>query len=179
MKLLTSALRKAIPSLRATEQERDPLVRCKFFTPWSHWSWYVIEFDGSDIFFGWVDGDFPEAGLFSLGELESVRGPLGLTIERDRYFKPTPLSKVKSGDVSYFRVLPTIGGYTVDFRLRQFRRVYDGIDGIPGIEFIDFESDEGRALWRKLEKSRTGIIGVPWLLLGACAGFVISYLFSV
>ncbi|MCL6481523.1 MAG: DUF2958 domain-containing protein [Firmicutes bacterium] len=40
-----------------------------------------------------------ELGYFSLDELESIRGPLGLKVERDLYWKPVPLSKVKSGEV--------------------------------------------------------------------------------
>jgi len=32
---------------------------------------------------------------FSLSELESIRGPLGLKVERDLYWKPKTLSEVK------------------------------------------------------------------------------------
>ena len=35
-----------------------------------------------------------EFGYFTLRELESVRGPLGLPIERDLHFKPRPLKEV-------------------------------------------------------------------------------------
>jgi len=45
--------------------------------------------DGDWLFYGLVDGFEKEWGYFSLKELESVRGPLGLGIERDIYFKPT------------------------------------------------------------------------------------------
>ena len=48
-------------------------------------------FDGEDIFFGLVSGFELELGYFSLSELESVRGPLGLPIERDLYFEPKTL----------------------------------------------------------------------------------------
>ena len=60
-------------------------------TPDSNWTWYVTEFDGKDTFFGLVDGFEKELGYFSLSELESVKGPLGLKIERDVYFKPMKL----------------------------------------------------------------------------------------
>lgn len=70
------------------------MVWCKFFTPWGHWTWYVIEFDGDDIFFGYVEGDFDEFGNFRLSELGSIRGPIGLAIERDLYFTLKPLSRV-------------------------------------------------------------------------------------
>ena len=67
----------------------------KFFTPWTSWTWYGLEFDGDDIFFGLVDGLECELGYFSISELESIRGPGGLRIERDLYFKPTPLKKLQ------------------------------------------------------------------------------------
>lgn len=36
-----------------------------------------------------------ELGFFVLEELEAVHGPLGLAIERDVNFEPTPFSKIK------------------------------------------------------------------------------------
>jgi hypothetical protein len=96
MHLLTKELRQKFPPLYSSENEADPLVVCKFFTPDSSWTWYAIEFDGDDTFFGWVEGLENELGYFSLSELESVRGPLGLPIERDLYFEPCRLSQVKT-----------------------------------------------------------------------------------
>ena len=100
MNLMTDELKKQMPALYSQEQERDPLARVKFFTPWGHgpcgsgWTWYGIEFDGMDTFFGVVDGYERELGYFSLLELEKVRGSGGLRIERDLCFEPTPLSTV-------------------------------------------------------------------------------------
>lgn len=51
------------------------------------------EFDDS-VFYGLVVGFEPELGYFSLSELESVRGKLGLPVERDKWFKPTPLREL-------------------------------------------------------------------------------------
>jgi hypothetical protein len=96
MQLLTNELRRKLPPLYTSEQEDDPQIVCKFFTPDSNWTWYVTEFDGNDTFFGWVEGMENELGYFSLAELESVRGPLGLPIERDLYFEPCRLSQVKA-----------------------------------------------------------------------------------
>ncbi len=84
-----------LPPLYSQEHEEDPLVICKFFTPDSNWTWYVLEFDGEDVFFGWVVGFEHELGYFRFSELASVRGPLGLSIERDLHFRPTRLSVVK------------------------------------------------------------------------------------
>jgi hypothetical protein len=96
MKLLTEEIRKTLPPLYSRENTKDPIVLVKFFTPWTSWTWYAIEFDGEDIFFGLVDGFEKELGYFSLSELESITGPAGLQIERDLYFSPTPLSQLKS-----------------------------------------------------------------------------------
>lgn len=94
MKLMTDELREKLPPLRATELETNPIVHAKFFTPWTSWTWYATEFDGEDVFFGLVHGFDTEWGYFSLNELESVRGPGGLRIERDLYFEPKPVSQV-------------------------------------------------------------------------------------
>ncbi len=96
MKLLTNELRHGLPPLYSAENEADPLIICKFFTPDSSWTWYAIEFDGDDIFFGLVEGLENELGYFSLSELERVRGPFGLPIERDLYFEPCRLSQGKA-----------------------------------------------------------------------------------
>lgn len=95
MKLLTVAIRKQLPPLYSQQEVEDPKVICKFFTPWTKWTWYAIEFDGEDLFFGWVEGHDKELGYFSLAELESLNGPFGLKIERDLHFRPTLLSEVK------------------------------------------------------------------------------------
>lgn len=94
MKLLTKELRRTLPALYATENDSDPIVRVKFFTPWTSWTWYATEFDGEDIFFGLVQGFEKEWGYFSLRELQELRGPAGLRIERDLYFEPAPVSQV-------------------------------------------------------------------------------------
>lgn len=88
--MLTSANRKALPKLYATDGNYDAKAQVKFFTPWSGWTWYAFEFDGEDTFFGIVDNGMGEKeyGYFSLSELMSIRGPWGLKIERDRYYTP-------------------------------------------------------------------------------------------
>jgi len=80
--------------LYSTEHDSDPVLQAKFFTPDSNWTWYASEFDGEDLFFGLVQGLEEEWGYFSLTELQTVRGPFGLLVERDRGFKPTPASIV-------------------------------------------------------------------------------------
>lgn len=96
MKLMTKAILKQIPPLYAQENVEDPIVYVKFFTPDAQWTWFATEYRPEEhLFFGLTvspmepDG---ELGYFSLDELETVRGPLGLPIERDTSFRPKPLS---------------------------------------------------------------------------------------
>ena len=93
--LLTPELRAAMPPLYSQEKSKDPIVHCKFFI--GSWTWYATEGEEQDddfIFFGLVQGHEVEWGYFLLSDLESAHGPLGLPIERDLYFKPTPISEV-------------------------------------------------------------------------------------
>jgi hypothetical protein len=97
MELLTNDLRQVLPPLYAQENVKDPLVFIKFFTPDSNWTWYVTEGseeDGEFRFFGYVIGFENEWGYFLLSELQGARGPLGLPIERDLYFRQGPISRV-------------------------------------------------------------------------------------
>ena len=43
MELLTAGLRASLPPLYSQEHSQDPVVHCKFFTPWSNWTWFVTE----------------------------------------------------------------------------------------------------------------------------------------
>ncbi len=95
MKLLTKEILKKLPKMYASENEKDPMVWSKFFTPDSNWTWYIMEFDGVDTFFGLVDGFEKELGYFSLSELKAIRGKLGLPVERDMSFKPCRLSSLR------------------------------------------------------------------------------------
>ena len=96
MKLLTKTLLKQLPPLYSTENRKDPMVICKFFYPGFNWTWYAIEFDGKDLFFGLVDGFEVELGYFSLTELQATRGQLGMSIERDLHFDPCRLSQLRA-----------------------------------------------------------------------------------
>ena len=94
MKLLTKEILEKLPMLHSSEQKKDPMVWCKFFYPDFDWTWFVIEFDGKDTFYGLVKGFEEELGYFSLSELLLNKGKLGLSIERDLYFKPRRLSEL-------------------------------------------------------------------------------------
>lgn len=96
MKLITPELLERFREIGRQEEAKDPLVIAKFFTPDAGWTWYATEYDeAEEMFFGLVVGFEPELGYFSLAELESARGGLGLPVERDLYFSERPLSQVR------------------------------------------------------------------------------------
>ena len=62
----------------------------KLFTPDAGATWLLTEIDeDGDRCFGLCDlgQGFPELGYVSLHDLATVRGPLGLPIERDLHFR--------------------------------------------------------------------------------------------
>ncbi len=93
MELLTPELRHQLPALYAQADSPDAIAYAKFFAPGTYWTWYATEFDGIDIFFGLVQGHEEELGYFSLIELQSLSGRVW--VERDLYFKPTPISQLR------------------------------------------------------------------------------------
>jgi len=96
-KLIPHTLLSDIPDLYETEGQLNPTCYVKLFTPDSNWNWYIIELSKVDIktCYGYVQGLESELGYFSLEELESLHGPLGLAIERDLSFVPTAFSQIK------------------------------------------------------------------------------------
>ena len=120
MKLLTKELIRKIPGPRAQENVADPMAYCKFFSCGNGWTWWVTEawqvvVDAATgdfieeralkeplkpgekvediIFMGKVAGIETELGTFSLNELQSVRGIMGLGVERDIHWQPKLLSQ--------------------------------------------------------------------------------------
>ena len=94
--LLDDESREKLPLLYSGEEQGlDALAQVKFFTPDSSWSWFASEFDGKDIMFGLVIGHEIELGYFSIEELKSVKGPMGLPIERDLHFEPKSLRELR------------------------------------------------------------------------------------
>lgn len=99
MRLITSELLNLFNKTGSQEENKDPMVIAKFFNPTGGQIWLATEYNPEErIFYGYVSlfNDYNnEWGTFSLDELESYKGCLGLGIERDRYFTPKPISKVK------------------------------------------------------------------------------------
>lgn len=84
--------------LRANARLREPdaVPVVKLFNPAGAGTWLATELDeDGDTLFGLADLGFgcPELGSFSLAELQALRLPFGLAIERDRWFSISiPLS---------------------------------------------------------------------------------------
>ncbi len=108
MKLLTKAIEKALPPLYANEDNPDPNIIVKFFNPCGAATWYITEGQwegeptngnpGEDfLMFGLCDlgMGYPELGYVSLNEMQAVKGPLGIGLERDTSWTPVPLSSVR------------------------------------------------------------------------------------
>jgi hypothetical protein len=86
--LLPDSLKERMPPLYSQENERDPMVICKFFDPVGSWTWYAYEGSPVDedgyydtdkekvdyMFFGYVVGFVPEPGYFSLNQLQNAKG---------------------------------------------------------------------------------------------------------
>jgi len=104
MKLLPIEIREQLPPLYAQDGKGGKAIAyLKLFTPSSSWTWYISE--GEPVldeqsrevdfrFFGLVDGHEKELGYVLLSELEEVRGPMGLPIERDLYWEPKTLEDI-------------------------------------------------------------------------------------
>lgn len=91
MKLITKAIENQLLKhpLYSTDGKDEKEVLVKFFNPCGIGTWYVFEAQkiGDDWeFFGLVDLYEKELGYFTLKQLESIKLPFGLTIERDKYF---------------------------------------------------------------------------------------------
>ena len=87
MQLLTKEIETKFKKIGSQEKIEDPQIIAKFFDPVGSWTWYATEYDqDTKTFFGLVHGWDKELGYFSLEELESVKGPLGLGIERDIHY---------------------------------------------------------------------------------------------
>lgn len=104
MELLTEEIRKKLPPLYSQDGKGGKAIALvTYFTPDSSWTWHAIEGEpvldesGREVdfrFFGLVDGHCNELGYFSLSELEEVRGPTGLPIERDLHWQPKTLEEI-------------------------------------------------------------------------------------
>jgi len=95
MKLLTDKQRKQVPMIFTQPRiGGDAIAYIRFFTPDANWVWYVTEYDKKDVLFGFVVGTYKELGYFRLSDLEKLRGPHGLPVQRDHNWKPKKLKEI-------------------------------------------------------------------------------------
>lgn len=98
MKLLTKELKeifKKYPLYSQDGKGGDAVVIAKFFNPCGVGDWFITEGDEMDNgdweLFGYChlgDDDNAELGYVLLSQLEEIKLPLGLTIERDINIEP-------------------------------------------------------------------------------------------
>ena len=89
MKLLTESIKAAAEKQYSKQSDMAQNVVAKFFNPCGAGTWYLMnKHKDDDYCWGIVDLHEIEMGSFSMGELENIRLPFGLKIERDLYFEP-------------------------------------------------------------------------------------------
>lgn len=114
MKLITKAIAdRLVPAYQHSAEtgEGSQAIVAKFFTPWGAATWYITEgmpLDGNGEpttpdkaedwhLFGFCDlGDpqYAELGYVLLSQLQGLKGPFGLTVERDMYYDGHQLAEV-------------------------------------------------------------------------------------
>lgn len=107
MSLITA--KDKVPAMRSQEKVKDPMVQVKLFTPWAGWTWLLTEYDPKDkVGFGFCYNsqhpDGAELGYVDLTELEGLRGPHNLRVQKDIGFKPMVLSQAKKQECPALRL---------------------------------------------------------------------------
>ena len=75
----------------------DAIIHVKLFDPCGSGTWYLTEWDGEQEAFGYVTGlGGDEISYVPLAELAQVEGRLGIGIEIDTMFRPTPLGQIRN-----------------------------------------------------------------------------------
>jgi hypothetical protein len=93
-------LLRGTPPLRAQDMKGDSAIAyVKLFDPAGAATFYLLEWDRqSNEAFCWgytLGPDAAEYSYLDLAEIAAVRGPLGIGIEIDTWFHPTPLCEIK------------------------------------------------------------------------------------
>ena len=89
MKLLTKEIKTKAEKQYDQGADMDQNVIAKFFNPAGPGTWYLMNKSPEDGYcWGIVDLMAVEVGSFMLEELEELQLPMGMKIERDKYFEP-------------------------------------------------------------------------------------------
>ena len=92
MKLFTKEILNKLPKIGETGEleAKDVKVPLKLFNPAGAGTWYITEYDPEEkLAFGFVnlgDPEMAELGYVSIQELEELKLPFGLGVERDMWF---------------------------------------------------------------------------------------------
>jgi hypothetical protein len=113
MELVTDDIRATLLENGARyrqDSDFDPVPVVKFFTPDAAATWLIVSADPEDpsMLYGLCDLGigFPETGTVHLSELQELRGRLGLSVERDLYFRPDrPISAYVRDAISCDRIV--------------------------------------------------------------------------
>lgn len=102
-KMLPKAIQKKLPALYANENKTPEEIKVplKLFNPMGPQTWYITELDpATNRAFGYMTGmGFDELGYIDLNELQAIRLPYGMYIERDIYWDTeTTLAQVMRGE---------------------------------------------------------------------------------
>jgi len=95
MKLLTKEIKTKAEKQYDKGSDMNQEVVAKFFNPIGQGTWYLMNKSPEDDYcWGIVDWMEIEVGSFSIKELEELQLPMGMKIERDRYFTPIKAEKL-------------------------------------------------------------------------------------
>lgn len=103
MKLLTKQLCEKLNA--AGYNNQVPI--CKFFVPWGAGTWLITGIE-DDILYGWADlgmGCVEWGGIGTVEELEAIKGPFGLGIERDLHW----IAPTAEEDIKYWKLESLMG----------------------------------------------------------------------
>jgi hypothetical protein len=104
LKLLPYPIRENLPILGSQQRLGGKMkVLTRWFTPDGSLAWHITEGsarrdkDGKAVdylLFGLVEGQCSEMNYFWLSDLETVRGPTGVPVERDLHWRPKTLEEI-------------------------------------------------------------------------------------
>ena len=108
IKLLTKEIIEKTNKITSGQIPADEVkVTAKFFDPTGSFTWFLTELDEDlDYAFGFVVSEFcpdGELGPFSINELQSIKGHLGLGIERDKFWTVATLKEVMDNPSKYYQ----------------------------------------------------------------------------
>lgn len=79
---------------------------CKLFTPWGNATWLLTGMDEDGILYGWAClgyGTVEHGSIATLEEMEAIRGPFQMKIERDLHWTPP------TEEVEYWKLDSLVG----------------------------------------------------------------------